>query len=272
MREMKDAPFLREAVRTCEAMYAHGWDERSSGNLSLLLGAEEIAPYADAQRPLRTLETGFCAPALAGRYFLVTATGSYFKNVPRRPERELGLIRIAADGAHAELLWGYEGGGRFTSELPAHLMGHAARLAVDPDHRVILHCHPDNVIAMTHVHPLDARAFTRTLWSMCTEAVLVYPDGVGVLPWMVCGTNELGAATAEELRHARIVVWAQHGIYACGSSPDDAFGRIESVDKAAGIYLRVARFPERQDITGAQLRALTERFGVTVREGWLDED
>ena len=53
---------------------------------------------------------------------------------------------------------------------------------------------------MTYVHDLDEVAFTRTLWQMCTECVVVFPDGVNVLPWMLCGTNEIGVATAEKMQ------------------------------------------------------------------------
>ena len=68
---------------------------------------------------------------------------------------------------------------------------------------------------------------------MITECIVVFPDGVGVLPWMVCGNEEIGLATAKKMETCRIVVWAHHGILASGSSLNDAFGLIETVNKAA---------------------------------------
>ena len=97
---------------------------------------------------------GFSAPALEGKYFLVTGTGKYFKNVQYDPAKNLGIVRLKDNGATAELLWGFTDGGRFTSEFPAHMMSHAARLAVDPKNRVVMHCHPTNLLAMTYVHTL----------------------------------------------------------------------------------------------------------------------
>jgi len=135
---------------------------------------------------------------------------------------------------------------------------------------VVLHCHPTNLQAMTFVHDLDERAFTRTLWQMCTECVFIFPDGVGVLPWMVCGTNEIGAATAEKFLHSRIVVWANHGIYAVGPTLDDSFGLIETAEKAAEIYLKIAHLPWKQTITDEQMHLLEQRFRVKAREGWLE--
>ena len=264
------APFVEEMKRTASEMYRHGWDERNGGNISLLLDEKEVEGYLDVHKVLRTIPIGFEAKPLAGKYFLVTGTGKYFKNVERDPENNLGLIRVAADGCTAELLWGYSDGGKFTSELPAHLMSHMARLSVDPANRVVMHCHPTNLLAMTYVHDLDERAFTRTLWQMCTECIVVFPDGVNVLPWMLCGTNEIGQATAEKMASARLVVWAQHGVYGAGKDLDETFGLIETAEKAAEIYMKIAHLPLVNPITDAQMHLLEQRFGVKARDGYLE--
>ncbi len=269
MKDVLNAPFMVEMIRTTANMYAHGWDERNGGNISLLLNETEISAYLDPTRVLRMIPTGFAAPELEGRYFLVTGTGKYFKNVPYDPAANLGLVRLADGGRTAELLWGFTDGGRFTSEFPAHMMSHVARLAADPVNRVVMHCHPANLLAMTYVHTLDEREFTRTLWQMCTECIVVFPDGVNVLPWMLCGTNEIGQATAEKMRTARLVVWAQHGVYGAGRDLDETFGLIETAEKAAEIYMKIAHLPRLNTITDAQMHQLEERFGVKAREGYL---
>ena len=269
MKDILTAPWMVEMIRTVTNMYDHGWDERNGGNVSLLLDEADVRDYTDGT-VLRTIPLQFEANPLAGRYFLVTGTGKYFKNVQYDPQCNLGLIRIAVNGEDAELLWGYSDGGRFTSELPAHLMSHMARLKINPQNRVIMHCHPGNLLAMTYVHTLDERAFTRTLWQMCTECVVVFPDGVNVLPWMLCGTNSIGEATAEKMATARLVVWAQHGIYGAGADLDETFGLIETAEKAAEIYMKIAHLPLVNTITDAQMHELEDRFQLTVREGYLD--
>ncbi len=270
MKSILEAPFVRELVRTISAMYAQGWDERNGGNISILLDDAEVAPYLDLNTVLRRIPIGFTEPSLAGKLFIVTGTGKYFRNVELDPAANLGIFRIASDGETAELLWGYTDGGKFTSELPAHLMSHAARLSVDPGNRVVMHCHPDNLLAMTYVHDLDERAFTRTLWQMETECIVVFPEGVNVLPWMLCGTNEIGEATAEKMKTARLVVWAQHGIYSAGADLDETFGLIETAEKAAKIYMMTSHLPIRQTLTDADLHQMEERFGVKARAGYLD--
>ena len=270
MKDILTAPFMVEMIRTTTNMYAHGWDERNGGNISLLLEEEQILDYVNLDAVLRRIPTGFSARSLEGKVFLVTGTGKYFKNVQYAPDRNLGLVRLTDGGETAELLWGFTDGGKFTSEFPAHMMSHVARLKVDPANRVVMHCHPANLLAMTYVHTLDEREFTRTLWQMCTECIVVFPDGVNVLPWMLCGTNEIGEATAEKMETARLVVWSLHGIYGAGRDLDETFGLIETAEKAAEIYMKIAHLPRLNTITDEQMHLLEQRFGVKGRDGYLD--
>ncbi len=269
MKDILTAPFVKEMMKTTANMYRLGWDERNGGNISYMLDTEEVAKYLDLNKVLRTIPIGFNALELAGRIFIVTGTGKYFKNVEDDPETNLGILRITEDGTAVDLLWGYKDGGKFTSELPAHLMSHIARLKADGENRIIMHCHPTNTLAMTYVHPLNEKDFTHTLWQMCTECIVVFPDGVGVLPWMLCGTNEIGEATAEKMKQFRLVVWGMHGIYGAGRNMDETFGLIETVEKAAQVYMLTAHLPRVNTITDSQLEVLAKHFGVSYRKDFL---
>ncbi|GHT92184.1 rhamnulose-1-phosphate aldolase [Spirochaetia bacterium] len=269
MESILNAPFMKELIRTCTNMYRLGWNERNGGNISLRLDEADLKPYLDL-KPLRTIDTLFDAKPLAGTIFAVTGTGKYFKNVEHDPALNLGIIRIGPDGRSADLLWGFSDGGRPTSELPAHLRSHIARLARDPEHRVVTHCHSTNTLAMTFVHPLDDRSFTRTLWRMITECMVVFPEGIGVLPWMLCGTDEIGIVTARKMEEYRLCVWAQHGIFGAGRTLDEAFGLIETVEKAAEIYLKIMNHPIANTIQDNELRMIAEAFKVDYRKDFLD--
>lgn len=270
MKNILDAPFVEEMKKITANMYRLGWDERNGGNISYMLDEKEVAEYLDLNNVIRTIPTGFDAKELIGKIFIVTGTGKYFKNVEYDPENNLGIIRIAEDGTTAELLWGYADGGKFTSELPAHLMSHISRLSVDPENRVVIHSHPTNTLAMNYVHELDEKKFTHTLWEMCTECIVVFPDGVGVLPWMLCGTNEIGEATAEKMKEFRLVIWAMHGIYGAGKNLDEAFGLIETVEKAAQIYMLTSHLPRINTIKDKDMKILAEAFGVEYRKDFLN--
>ena len=270
MKDILSAPFVVEMRKITANMYRLGWDERNGGNISCLLDENEVAEYLDLNQVIRTIPLGFNATPLLGKIFLVTGTGKYFKNVEVDPETNLGILRIGSDGQTAELLWGYKDGGKFTSEFPAHLMSHMARLSVDPENRVVMHCHPTHTLAMNYVHELDEKKVTHTLWQMCTECIIVFPDGVGVLPWMLPGTNSIGEATAEKMKEFRLVIWGLHGIYGVGKTLDEAFGLIETVEKAAQIYMLTAHLPRVNTIGDAQLVELAEFFGVNYRKDFLN--
>ncbi|SCY47496.1 L-rhamnulose 1-phosphate aldolase [Paenibacillus polysaccharolyticus] len=265
-------PFVREMAEITQHMWKNGWDERNGGNVSYLLKEEEVAPYIDIHHVIRTITPAFSVQELAGQYFIVTASGKYFKNVLADPEGNLGVLRVSADGQVLEVLWGLNGGANPTSELPTHFMSHIERLKRDPNHRVVMHNHATHVLAMTFIHELDEAKFTKTLWQMCTECVVVFPDGVGIIPWMMPGSNEIGRATAEKMQEYHAVIWPQHGIFGTGTTIDEAFGLIETIEKAAQVYMLVAGHDIRQRITDEQLLALTEQFGVTPRPGIIQNE
>lgn len=270
MKDILTSPFIVKMKKITQNMYRQGWDERNGGNISCILDDDEIKDYLDCEKVIRTIPMGFEAKELIGKTIIVTGTGKYFKNVEDDPENNLGIVRISKDGTFAELLWGFNDGGKFTSEFPAHLMSHIARLKKDPCHHVVMHCHPTYTLAMNYVHELDDRKFTRTLWKTCTECMVVFPDGIGVLPWMLCGNNEIGIATAKKMEEYRLVVWGLHGIYGAGKDIDEAFGLIETVEKAAKLYMISAHLPRINTISDDNLRLIAKGFGVKYREDFLD--
>ncbi|HEY8389887.1 MAG TPA: rhamnulose-1-phosphate aldolase [Clostridia bacterium] len=270
MKKILKAPFLVQTVRLLTNMYRLGWDERNGGNLSYILKEDEVKTYLNTKKVLRTIPLNFDASNLAGKYFLVTGTGKYFKNVQYDPETNLGIIRIAQDGNNAELLWGFADGGSFTSELPSHLMSHIERLKIDPKHRVVLHCHPTYTVAMSLVHELTEREFTRSIWKVCTECIVVFPEGIGVLPWMVCGTPEIGRLTADKMKQYRLCLWGAHGIFGTGQSLDEAFGLIETVEKAAQLYMIASSQPLKNLITDEQLKDVAEAFKLNYNKDFIN--
>lgn len=269
-KDVVAAPFVQEMMKVTANLYRLGWDERNGGNISYLLTEAEVGEFINPNQVIRTIPMIFDATALAGKYFIVTGSGKYFKNVIDAPDVNLGIIRVAETGKSVELLWGFTDGGVPTSELPAHFMSHIERLKIDPEHRIIMHNHATNIIAMTFTHSLEERDFTRTLWQMCTECIVVFPEGVGILPWMVPGTDAIGMATAAKMREFRLVIWPHHGIFGAGSTMDEVFGLIETAEKAAEVYTLVqAQGGARQTITDQQLQDLADAFGVTAKSGYL---
>lgn len=253
--------YIDHIAAAAERIDAKGWSEGAGGNLSLLVDSWD-AKTAERE----TFPLAWDASPLEGRLVAITRSGGRLCDVSRAPEREIALLRV--EKGRARLLWGLEGGGRPSSELAAHLMSHAARLAADPDHRALAHMHATHLIAAGMLGPEDERAFTRLLWSMCTEALMFLPDGVGILPWLPCGTDDIGRLTAEKLAECHLVLWQNHGAFAAGASLEDALGRAEIADKAAELYL-LTRDAAPRTITHPQLQDLATALNLAPRPGWL---
>lgn len=263
--------FVKKMCEVTYESYLRYWDERNGGNVSCRLSAEELVGYEDISEVRSSHELGFKASDLAGQYYLVTGTGRYFRNVTKQPLLDLGLVRISNDGLSYDVVWGFEDGGRPTSEFPSHLMSHIERLKINPAHRVIFHCHPTNLIALTFTQDLDERHLSRLLWKMQAESLVVFPEGVGLIPYMTPGTTEIGEATARKMGDFSAVVWPHHGLFASGNSLDETYGLIEVIEKAAMIYSQIGAQGGRikQDISDNQLRELAARFKVTPRKDFL---
>lgn len=268
--DIANSKFINEIKDTAENMYRLGWNERNGGNISVLLKKEEIEPYLPEFKEKRKLKLSLPFEELAGKYFVITGTGRYFKNIKKDPETNLGIIRISDDGTYASLLWGYKEGGTFTSEIVMHLNAHIQRIKAGDDQRAVIHAHPANTVAMTHIHSWDEKEFTMSLWSMITECIVIFPEGVAVLPWMISSSDNIGIESAKKFKNFKILIWAMHGITAAGSSLDEVFGLIETVEKAAQIYIKTSDCPQRKGINKAMLKDVAAAFGLEIKNGWLD--
>lgn len=273
--KMLEAGFMKGFIRMTNDGWEQGWHERNGGNLSYRMKKEEVEAVREE---LRTdgewKEIGTSVPKLAGEYFLVTGSGKYFRNVILAPEDSLAVIEIDETGERYRICWGLVNGGRPTSELPSHLMNHEVKvIASGGRHRVIYHAHPANVIALTFVLPLKDAVFTRELWEMATECPVVFPDGVGVVGWMVPGGRDIAVATSELMKQYDVAIWAHHGMFCSGEDFDLTFGLMHTVEKAAEILVKVLSIrPDKlQTITAQNFRDLAVDFKVSLPEKFLYE-
>lgn len=266
MQNILNSWFVQGMIKATHDMWLKGWDERNGGNVSLRLLDDDVASYkSDFYQNPRHVEITQDVTVLANHYFIVTGSGKFFRNVIIDPSDTLAVIKIDEQGKGYYIMWGLVNGGVPTSELPAHLQSHIVRMNVSNGRdRVIMHCHATNLIALTYVLELDPKVFTRELWEMSTECLVVFPEGVGVLPWMTPGKDEIGYATAKEMMKHSLVLWAFHGVFGTGPTLDDAFGLIDTAEKSAEILVKVLSMGgKRQTIQTDEFKLLAQRFGVT---------
>ena len=270
--------FMKAFVRACNDGWLQGWHERNGGNLTYRLTSAEV----NACKPFfydnssSWVSMGVTAENLAGAYFATTGSGRYMRNVKLNPAHNVGIVEINSTGDAWRIVWGLKDGGVPTSEFPTHFMNHAVRMKqTNNEQRVIYHAHPQSVIALTFVMPLDAREITRALWKAMTECIVVFPQGVGVVPWMVPGGAEIAKATSKLMETYTAAIWAQHGLFCSGETFDETFGLMHTIEKAAAIYCQAravnggsAEFIN--TITDEGLRQIAKDFSLTINENFLD--
>lgn len=269
-----EAEFVKGFMRMAYDGWEQGWHERNGGNLSYRVKPEEAESVKENFEIKDWQPIGTSVPALAGEYFLVTGSGKFFRNVIIKPEDSFCMIELDEKGENYRIVWGLVNGGRPTSELPSHLMNHEVKkLATAGKYRVIYHAHPANVIALTFVLPLKDEVFTRELWEMATECPVVFPDGIGVVPWMVPGGRDIAVETSKLMKKYDVAIWAHHGMFAAGEDFDLTFGLMHTVEKSAEIYVKVMSMrPDKlQTITPENFRDLAKDFKVTLPEEFLYE-
>ena len=292
--QVVDLEFVQDFIRMCDGGWQQGWHERNGGNASYRLAEEDIAAVkaclgvgghaigfaaSDESSGLEAVAGEWialevCEPFLAHEWLLITATGSYMQNVVRLPEQCLGLIELNEQGDAYRVVWGFEGGGRPTSEVSSHVMIHSVKSrATEGASRVLYHCHPTVVNALCLALPHDAREWTRTLWKTMTECMVVFPEGIGMVSCHVPGSLDLARETAVAMEGHNAAIWAHHGLCVTGGTCDEAFGLAHVVVKAAQIYESACTMcagPSfKQQISDEDLLRIAQTFGLTPNPKYL---
>ncbi len=279
MKKVAGLKYVAEFMRLCDIGDRQGFHERNGGNLSYhmtdaeisetkeLLKGKKPGPWTDVDP-----KGDVAVPSLGGHWFLVTGSGKFFRNVSYAPEESIAICELNEAGARYRVRWGLRDGGRPTSEFSSHLMNHEVKFRVSGGAmRVIYHAHPANIIAMTFVLPPNDRDVTLALFNTMTECPVIFPEGVGAVKWMVPGGREIAVASSKLMEKYNNIVWFHHGVFCAADSFDNAMGQMETIEKAARIYMTVqaSGMKRRQGITSAGYRAIAKAFKVVIPSRFL---
>ncbi|MBN2207391.1 MAG: class II aldolase/adducin family protein [Candidatus Aminicenantes bacterium] len=245
-----------------------GASEGAAGNISVFLGwpVEPRRRFSNAG----SVELPLPVPALAGGALLVTGSGRRLREVSQDPAANLGFVAVGPDGRSGTLCTAprrlFD---RLTSELNAHLAVHQDQVAATgTNFHAVVHAQPLYLTYLSHVPRYQSGdVLSRRLLRWQPEAVVNLPEGIGCLPFLVPGSNELAAASADSLRSHRIAVWGKHGVIARSDrSVKRAVDRIEYAETAARYEcLNLANGEAGQGLSDEELRALCRAFDVNQR-------
>jgi len=241
--------------------------EAGAGNISVCFAdAVDLTGAFDATREILL---PYPSPALAGHTVVITGSGCRLRSLAKDPERNLGVV-VVHDGGMAGTLH-YATQGEFTRptvEFNSHL-------AVHEDHvrrrgvtfHAIVHAQPLHLTLLSNVPEYQhTAALNDRLLRWQAETIVHLAEGIGYLPFMVPGSDELTMANLASLRHHQLVLWAKHGVMARSDvSVLAACDRIEYAETAARYdYLNLAIGSRATGLTDAELSRVVRTFGVAT--------
>jgi len=237
-----------------------GWAEANAGNISVnVTEFKEVREFRESGKVNEkrinnkkdfeyTMDKKF--EFLKGEFIWMTAAGVRMRDVEKDAENLSVIVNVSDEGSRYRICSMDE----FvtvkspvknhlypvlkpTSELPSHLAIHNYFRENDMPERVILHTHPTELIALTHLKRFkNSDSINKLIWEMHPETKLFLPEGAGFVRYVIPGTVRLAELTLKALRKHKVVFWEKHGCVAVGENVVKAFDLIEVVAKAVRIY------------------------------------
>jgi rhamnulose-1-phosphate aldolase len=231
---------ILHVAEIAQYLWQNGWAERNAGNISvnvndIINGHEfhELSGY-----PVFQLSKSY--KELAGKYFFVTGTGKRMRDIAKSPMKNAIIIRIAGDSSSYTMFSRYKSETyefRPTSELPTHLGIHQLIAQRGSKEKVIIHTHANELVALTHNPEFKSTdSINRLIWGMHPEAMVFVRKGIGFVPYILPGTEEIAEETIKVLKDHDIILWEKHGVFAIGENVFDTFDSIDIISKSAKIY------------------------------------
>ncbi len=192
-----------------------GATEGAAGNISICLrDTVEIREYFPQ---MNIVELPVPAPDLAGATIIATGSGQRLRDIAEAPTATLAAIIVDDGGKTGRIFTSVDCPfKRVTSEFNSHLAAHhdQMRSRAIKSHAIV-HAQPRHLTFLSHLPKYqDERYLNTHLLRWQPETILNFPEGIGVLPFLLPGSVHLMLETMLCLRDHQLVVWSQHGIMA----------------------------------------------------------
>ena len=254
---------LADIALVASFLWERGWAVKNGGNISVdITGEVDIRTSELNQFPYNPLEHAY--PDLAQMVLLVTGAGTRMRDVANQPFNNVCIVRFSNDGTGYNIIDGDVFNSRLfpTSELPTHLAIHQLLKKQGEIQKAVLHTHPDELIALTLIPGFcDESRLNKMLFSVQPETVIANPNGVGLVQYILPGTEQLAEKSVASLQHHPIIILGKHGCIAVGKDVPDAFDMIDVMNKSAQLIFlcREAGYIP-QGLTEQQVEELKKKF------------
>jgi rhamnulose-1-phosphate aldolase len=256
---------LNEMGEVGKRLSEMGATEGAAGNISICvrqpLNVTEFFPDP------AMIELPVPAPDLAGAILIVTGSGRRLREIADAPTANLACIVILDGGLQGMMFTAPDAQfKRVTSEFNSHLAIHQDQMRIRPASlHTVVHAQPRHVTFLSHITKYQNGEFLNThLLRWQPETIMNFPEGIGVLPFLLPGSQQLMKETMLSMRDHQMVVWSQHGVISrADESILHALDLVEYLETAAQYEALNLLTGEKSDgIEPESLRAIAGIWGV----------
>ncbi|HPC06557.1 MAG TPA: class II aldolase/adducin family protein [Anaerolineaceae bacterium] len=259
---MKFQEIVLDMGRAGQQVTDLGAAEGAAGNISVFTRHLEDVPESYQETGTISLPTP--ALALTGGWVVITGTGKRLRDITVHPEKTVTLVQVLADGLHGKVFSASEL--RPTSEFNSHLGIHEDQVARRGiPYLAVIHAQSRHMAYLSHLPEYsDTYSLNRRLLRWEPETVITFPEGFGMIPFEVPGTEALRQATVEGLRSHKLVIWQRHGQVArSDESVSRAADYIEYSETAAAYeYLNLSLGSPVEGISVRQILDICAAFNI----------
>jgi rhamnulose-1-phosphate aldolase len=245
-----------------------GATEGAAGNISICLrDSLEIREYFPQ---MTVTELPIPVPDLAGATILVTGSGRRLREIADAPAANLAAILVDDGGKTGRMFTCIDPlFRRVTSEFNSHIAVHHDQMRSRPiKAHAIIHAQPAYLTFLSHMERYQNESYlNQRLMRWQPETILNFPDGIGILPFVLIGSAQLMLETMICLRDHPLVVWSQHGVMArADESISHALDLVEYAEAAAQYeVLNLLAGDQSSGLSPENIRAVADLWHVNQK-------
>lgn len=222
--------FIKKLEKPFIKLEKKNWTEAQSGNFSCRCSLTDDKFYIVKKEILHKNPFKY----LQGEKLLISKKGADLNNYSEMITRGIALIEFYEDHY---LIKSMDENLNISSEFYSHFLLQNQLIKTKSEKKFILHVHPDEFIAVSHIEYLSSsEKLTDLIFSILPESKLHLSEGIMMVPYHQPGSIALAEASLRNFTGQDIIIWQKHGILALAEDMDQAINKIETGVKALKIY------------------------------------
>jgi rhamnulose-1-phosphate aldolase len=259
---------LKEMGEVGKRLSEMGATEGAAGNISICL--RDTVELREFFPQMTIVDLPVPAPDLVGATIVATGSGRRLRDIPDDPTANLAAIIVEPGGKAGRMYTIVDCPfKRVTSEFNSHLAVHHDQMrSRSIKMHAIVHAQPKHLTYLSHLQKYqDERYLNTHLLRWQPETILNFPEGIGILPFLLPGSVHLMLESMLCLREHQLVIWSQHGVMArADESILHALDLVEYTETAAQYeVLNLFTGEASAGLSPENIRAVAESWNIRQR-------